>query len=187
MSSDGDAERRPSTCGSRKVGRTGARYNPSTRQASDRRPKGTANSAGVVSDRSRPQNYKTRSRSAFLEDTSDEGEEEEAGIPPKHPILKQDQPSPSHDHDIDMQLDDVSPEHGGSSLRLSVSNDEFVVVPNQAATSQLDNINFTNMTPTSTTHKNPKIAATIDAHSAKKRRSEEGRHKTPLNQTNLTI
>ena len=134
VSSDGEAERRPSTGGSKRVGRTGARYDPSTRQASDMGPKGTANSAGVASDKSQPRNYKTRSQRAFLEDSNDEGEENEAGISPKYLILKQDQPSPSHDHDIDMQLDGVSPERGGSSLRLSVSNDEFVAVPNQAAT-----------------------------------------------------
>ena len=177
-SSDGETERRLSTGGSRRIGRTGARDDPHTKQASDRGLKNAANSTGAASEKSRPQSYKTRSRRALIEDTSDEGEEE-AGIPPKHPILKQDQPPHSHDQDIDMQLDGVSPERGGSSLRLSVSNDEFVAVPNQTATSRLDNINFTGMTPTSTSHKSPRIAATIDTHSAKRRRSEEERHKTP--------
>jgi hypothetical protein len=45
---------------------------------------------------------------------------------------------PSHDIDIDMQLEDVSPEHGGSSLQFSISNDEFTAVPNQAAALQHD-------------------------------------------------
>ena len=78
-----------------------------------------------------------------------------------------------------MQLDGVSPERGGSSLRLSMSHDEFVPVPNHEGTSRLDNIDFTNMTPISTTHKSPRIAASIDNHSAKRRRSEAGKHKTP--------
>ena len=134
-----------------------------------------------MSDKARPQNYKTMSRRAILEDTSDEKEEVEAVNPSKHLLLKQTQPPSSHDHDqdIDMQLDGVSSERGGSSLRLSVSNDEFIAVPNQAATSRLDNINLADMTPTSTTHKSPRIAATIDTHSAKRRRNEEERHKSP--------
>ena len=146
---------------------------------SDRGPLNAINGVGAVSDKARSQSYKTRSTRAILEDNSDEREEEEAMKPSKHSLLKQDQPPPSHDHDIDMQLDGGSPERGGSSLRLSVSNDEFIAVPNQADTSRLDNINLADLTPTFTTHKSPRIAATIDTHSAKKRRSEEGRHKIP--------
>jgi hypothetical protein len=93
------------------------------------------------------------------------------------------QPPPSHDYDIDMQLADVSPEHGGSSLRLSMSNDEFVAAPNQATISRLDAINLDAMTPTTTTHKSPRVEATIDNHSAKKRRSDVGRHKTHSDST----
>jgi hypothetical protein len=150
----------------------------SRRQASDKGPPSAARNTGAASDKGRPQHYKTRSRRAILEDTSDE-EEEEAGLSAKQPLLKRDKPPPSHDYDIDMQLDDVSPERGGSSLRLSMSNDEFVAVPNQAATSRLDNMNLANMTPTTTTQKNPRLAAAIDNHSAKRRRNEERRHKTP--------
>ena len=133
-------------------------------------------------DKGRSQQYKTRSRRAILEDTNDE-EEEEAGLSSKQPQLKRDKPPPSHDYNIDMQLEDVSPERGGSSLRLSMSNDELVAVPNLAATLRLDNINLANMIPTTTTHKSPWIAATIDNHSAKRRRNEEGRHKTPSDST----
>jgi hypothetical protein len=82
-----------------------------------------------------------------------------------------------------MQLEDVSLEHGGSSLRLSMSNEEFVAAPNQAAKSRLDAINLDVMTPSTTNHKSPRIENTIDNHSAKRRRSDAGRHKTHSDST----
>ena len=181
VSSECDTEGRPNASRPRRGSRTGAGTEATKRQVSDRGPLGASNGPGTISDKAQSQNYKTRSRRAILEDTSDEEEDAEAENSSKRPLLKQNQPLPSHDHDqdIDMQLDGVSPERGGSSLRLSVSNDEFIAVPNQAATSRFDNINLVDMTPTSTTHKSPWIAATIDTHSAKRRRNEEGRHKSP--------
>jgi hypothetical protein len=90
-------------------------------------------------------------------------------------------PPISHDIDIDMQLEDVSPEHGGSSLQFSISNDEFTAAPNQAAASRLDIINLAEVTPTNTSHKSPRIATTSDNQSAKRRRSESSGLKANLN------
>ena len=81
---------------------------------------------------------------------------------------------PSQDIDIDMQLVDVSPEHGGSSLRFSISNDEFTAALNQATAIRLDAINLADMTPPNTSHKSPRNETTSDNHSAKRRRSEIG-------------
>jgi hypothetical protein len=179
---ESNTDGRSNTEGARQGSRIGMgaekRLEHNRKQASDKGPASAARSAGAENDKGRSQHYKTRSRRAILEDTSDE-EEEEAGLSAKQPSLKSDQPPPFHDYDIDMQLKNVSPERGGSSLRLSMSNDELVAVPNRAATSRLDNINLTNTTPTSTTQKSPRLAAAIDNHSAKRRRNEEGRHKTP--------
>ena len=77
-----------------------------------------------------------------------------------------------------MQLEDISPEHGGSSLRLSMSNDEYLAAPNQAAASRIDITNLAATTPTTSTHKSPRQVTTLDTHSAKRRRSEGGRHMT---------
>ena len=85
-------------------------------------------------------------------------------------------PTTPHDYDIDMQLVDISPEHGGSSLRLSISNDKYIAAPNQAAASRLDTINLAATPPTM--HKSPRKVTTLDNHSAKRRRSEEGRPTT---------
>jgi len=94
-----------------------------------------------------------------------------------------------HDIDIDMQLEDVSPEHGGSSLQLSLSNDEFMAAPNQAAILRLDIINLTDKTPTTTTHKSSMHVSTSDNQSAKRRRSEsrgiEINHTTSLRASKL--
>ena len=119
---------------------------------------------------------RSRSRRALLGDFSDEDEEGDIN-PQNHqpPPMKGKSPLPQ-DYDIDMQLEDISPEHGGSSLQLSMSNDEFQAVPNQAATSRLDVTNLAATTPTTTSHKSPRKEATIDTHSAKRRRSETGRH-----------
>ena len=80
---------------------------------------------------------------------------------------------PLHYSDIDMQLVNVSPEHEGSSLHLSISNDEFVAVPNQAA-HRLDITNLAERTPTTASHKNPMNTTTSDIHSAKRRRGTTG-------------
>jgi hypothetical protein len=142
------------------------------------RAQGPSTRAGAESDNGRPQHSRTRSRRVLLSDYSEDEELEEADPHNKQLLLKQSKPPPSHDYDIDMQLADVLPEHGGSSLRLSMSNEEFVAAPNQTAISRLDVINLDAMTPTTTTHKSPRIEATNDNHSAKRRRSDAGRLKT---------
>ena len=117
---------------------------------------------------------KTRSKRVLLGDYNEE--DEEAG--PEEHVDIHELPPPPHDCDIDMQLADVSPEHGGSSLRLSMTNEEFTAAPNQAAIYRLDTSNLAATTPTSTAHKSPRKVTTIDNHSAKRRRSEEGKHTT---------
>lgn len=101
---------------------------------------------------------------------------------------------PSQDFDIDMQLVDVSPERGGSSLRFSISNDEFTANPHQAAIIRLDTIKLADETPTHTPNKSPRITTTSDNHSAKRRRSEIGGikvtpnlHKSPNMRTKEAI
>ena len=73
-----------------------------------------------------------------------------------------------------MQLVDVYPEHGGSSLQLSMSNDEANAALNQATA--LDVISLAAMMPTINTHKSPRKVNTLDDHSAKQRRSEAVGH-----------
>jgi hypothetical protein len=145
--------------------------------------KGPNTRAGAESENGRPHHSRTRSKRVLLSDYSEDEEPEEADPHTKQSLLKQSKPPPSQDYDIDMQLADVSPEHGGSSLRLSMSNEEFVAAPNQAAISRLDAINLDAMTPTTTTHKSPRIEATNDNHSAKRRRSDAGRLKTHSDST----
>ena len=136
-----------------------------------------ASSAGVGT-RSRS----TGRRRALISDYSDEEDRE-----PNAPALNQasvikEKTPPSLDYDIDMmQLEDVSPEHGGSSLQLSSSLNEYAAIPNQAAisTTRLDTINLADATPT-TSHKSPRKVATSDTQSAKRRRNEAGRHTLPL-------
>ena len=77
-----------------------------------------------------------------------------------------------------MQLDDVSPEHDGSFLQLSMSNDEFIV-----AATWLNAINLVAITPTTTLDKSPRKNITIDNHSVKRRRSEAGRHTANFDST----
>ena len=79
---------------------------------------------------------------------------------------------PCNDSDIDMQLEDVSPEHGGSSLKLSLSNEDFTAAPNQAAALRIDTINLADRTPTQESYQSPKNVTTSDNHSAKRRRGE---------------
>ena len=111
-----------------------------------------------------------RRRRALVGDFSEE-EEGETTNPQARQPTPMEVKAPYHELDIDMQLEDVSPKHGGNSLLLSISNDEFTAAPNQAATSRLDNINLVETTPTTK-------ETTIDTHSAKRRRSEAGRHTT---------
>ena len=75
-----------------------------------------------------------------------------------------------------MQLADVTPEHGGSSLHFSTSQDDYLAAPNQAvlSISHLDAINLATSTLT------PRSLKDIlnDTQSAKRRRSEAGRQAT---------
>ena len=110
-----------------------------------------------------PAGAETRSRNsgrrrALITDYSDD-EEREATAPTlnQQRIIKG-KALPSHDYDIDMlQLKDLSPEHGGSSLQLSSFHNEYAAIPNQAAVSiiRLDVINLADATPT-TSHKSPR-------------------------------
>jgi hypothetical protein len=119
-------------------------------------------------------------------DYSDEDEFGATAPPPNQPRFLKEKAPPSHDDDIDMQLEDVSPEHGGSSLQLSSSHNEYAAIPNQAAisTSRLDIINLADATPTNS-HKSPKKEAASDTKSAKCRRNEAGRHTTSLRASKL--
>ena len=95
-------------------------------------------------------------------------------------------PPLSLDFDMDMQLEDVSPENGGSSLQLSSFQNEYAAIPNQAAisTTRLDIVNLADTTP-ATSHKSPRKEATSDTQSAKRRRNEAGRHTIPLGANKL--
>ena len=109
-------------------------------------------------------------------DKEEEEEEETTILPPNQQMVFKAQATHFHDLDVDMQLTDVTPEHGGSSLQLSTSLDEYVAGPNQAVTSlsRLDITNLADATPPPNTRKEP----TSDTQSAKQRRSEAGRHTT---------
>ena len=124
---------------------------------------------------------------ALLGDYSEDDEGGANGSQARQPTFMKEK-THYHELDIDMQLKDVSPKHEGSSLRLSISNDEFIAAPNQAAASRLDAINLVETTPASTSHKSPKKETTTDTHSAK--RGEEVREKNiwpPPPQANPTI
>ena len=72
-----------------------------------------------------------------------------------------------------MQLADMSPDDGGSSLHLSLLNDDFVAAPNQIAR-RLDITNLAERTPPPTSHKSPMNTSLSDNHSAKRRRGVAG-------------
>ena len=112
-------------------------------------------------------------RRALIQNYSDE-EEENIAPPPSQPASFKVQTTPYHDVDIDMQLENVSPEHGGSSLQISTSHDAYLAAPNQAAIAldRLDIINLAEATPPPSTHKSPRKEVAIDTQSAKRRRSE---------------
>ena len=122
-----------------------------------------------------------RRRALITNYSDEEGEKDDQQANQPTLIKGKALPSQDIDIDIDMQLVDVSPEHGGSSLRFSISNDEFIAAPNQAAALRLDAINLADATPSNTSHKSPRNATTSDNHSAKKRRSEVGGPKTTHN------
>ena len=81
----------------------------------------------------------------YSEDEDGDGVSHQVNQPP--PPLIKGKALPLHDSDIDMQLVDVSPEHGGSSLKLSLSNEDFTAGPNQAAVLRIDTINLGDRTP----------------------------------------
>jgi hypothetical protein len=112
-------------------------------------------------------------RRALIQDSSDDEDGVNATPLPHHLSLLKGKALPSHDSDIDMQLADVSPEHGGSSLQLSVSNDDFVAALNLTA-HRLDITNLADRTPPTTSHKSPMNTTMSDNHSAKRRRGEAG-------------
>jgi hypothetical protein len=114
-------------------------------------------------------------RRAFISDHSEEEERDQeshqVSQPPPHLKGKA---LTFHDSDIDMQLEDVSPEHGGSSLKLSLSNEDFTAAPNQAAALRIDTINLAERTPPHASYSSPRKVTTSDTHSAKRRRGESG-------------
>ena len=102
---------------------------------------------------------KTRSstrRRALLGSYSDEDEEERTinGQQTNQLTNVKEMAPPSQDYDIDMQLEDMSSEHGGSSLQLSTSRDEYVATPNQAdiPSLRLEVVNLVNRTPPTSMH-----------------------------------
>jgi hypothetical protein len=119
-------------------------------------------------------------RRALISDYSDDEDRETTAPTPNLPTVLKEKAPLFHDHDIDMQLEDVSPEHGGSSLQLSSFHNEYAAIPNQAAisTTRLDIINLADATST-TSHKSPRKEATSDTQSAKRRRNEAGHHTIP--------
>ena len=48
---------------------------------------------------------------------------------PSQPSLMKGKAPISHEFNIDFQLEDVSPKHRGSSLQLSISNEDFIAAP----------------------------------------------------------
>ena len=121
---------------------------------------------------------KSASRRRALIQHYSEDEEDNTAPPPSQQVPFKAQISPYQDVDIDMQLEDVSPEHGGSSLQISTSHDEYLAAPNQDATKldRLDTINLADATPPISKHKSPRKEVVNDTQSAKRRRSEGEGH-----------
>ena len=115
-------------------------------------------------------------RRAIINDYSedDEGDRDSHQVNQPPPPLMKGKALPSHDSDLDMQLVDVSPEHGGSSLKLLLSNEEFTAAPNQVAALRIDTINLGEMTPPIASYQSPRKVTTSDNHSAKRRRGKSG-------------
>ena len=80
--------------------------------------------------------------SAQIEDSNEEDEGEKDNHQASQPDLIKGKALTFHDINIDMQLEDVSPEHGRSSFQLSLSNDEFMAALNQTAAFRIDTINL---------------------------------------------
>ncbi len=114
---------------------------------------------------------KARRRALIDQSNEDEEGEQDGHQVSQHQLMKE-KTLPCNDSDIDMQLVDVSPEHGGSLLQLSLSNDEYIAAPNQAVVHHLDITNLAERTPPNTSHKSPRLASTSDTHSTKRRRGE---------------
>ena len=83
-------------------------------------------------------------------------------------------PLPPHDYDLDMQLEDVVPKHGGSSLQLLTSHEKYATSLNKTAmsTTRLNAINLAEMTQPTTSHKSPRKGNTTNTQNTKKRKSE---------------
>ena len=114
-------------------------------------------------------------RRAFISDNSEEEEgDQESHQGSQAPPHLKGKALTFHDSDIDMQLENVSPEHGRSSLKLSLSNEEFTAAPNQAAALRIDTINLAERTPPHASYSSPRKETTSDIHSAKRRRGESG-------------
>ena len=120
----------------------------------------------------------TTRRRALIQDYSEDEAEEGTTPPLNHPPIHKEHTTPYHDVDIDMQLENVSPEHGGSSLQISASQEEYMAVLNQAAVSldRLDTFNTVDTTPPTHPHKSLRKEPANDTQSAKRRRSEGGRN-----------
>lgn len=93
-------------------------------------------------------------RRVLLESYSEDVEEKANDQQASQPTNMKEKALPSQDYDNDMQLEDVSPEHGGNSLQLSTSRDEYTATPHQAAIpmSRLDAINLADRTPLTSIH-----------------------------------
>ena len=132
-------------------------------------------------------------RRAIIPDYSEnEGDRDSHQV--SQPLIIKGKVPPCNDNDIDMELADVSPEHGGSSLKLSLSNEDFTAIPNQAALLRIDTINLVDRTPTHASYPSPRKVTTSDNHSAKRRRGELGglatisdAHKPPSRKTKEPI
>ena len=74
---------------------------------------------------------------------------------------------------------------GVSFLQLSLSNDEFIVAPNQATISRLDIINLATLMPTTMPPESPRKETTIDNHDAKIRKNEAKLYIISLDSTNI--
>ena len=137
---------------------------------------GAGASTKAGSGKSGASNRSGHRRRALLQ-TSSEDEYEKAALPPRKPTLFKGHNTPYHDADIDMQLENVSPEHGGSSLQISLHN-EYMIIPNQIAASiaRRDIINPIDATPPPNPHQSSRMESVNDTQSAKRRRSEVRGH-----------
>ena len=148
---------------------TKRRERPHDEEGMGRGKPGSSSSKGPESE---TKSHTRARRRAILDHSSEDEDGEKGDLQVSQHQLMKEKSTPFNDSDIDMQLADVSPEHGGSSLQLSLSNDEFMAAPNQAVVHHLDITNLAERTPPTTSHKSPRIATTFDNHSTKLRRGE---------------